>query len=292
MTDTRAFLNHLFTGLGGYLELTFIAPKGRDLTPSIFTESYKIGADRIDFDHVAELNQRGYGCYFGATSKRNPPDPGKRASEDDALWLTALWTEVDMKAGNYGSLADIKRAMNSMTIPPTTIVFSGGGLHAYWKIAPVLITRANSFEIKQTLQGLSKAIKGDSVWDLARVMRLPGTINTKSDRGGALCQVSSRVDVTHLLEDFAAYRKLAAPKRKSVKPPETPPGNIPGYIKWFYRHPHAPGERNKAVYWTACMMWEDGFSLLDAEEMLVRHAVAIGQSEKESLATIRSPYRK
>lgn len=292
-TSAREFLNHLFTGLGGYCELTFIAPKGIELFPAIFTESYKIGADKIDFESVAEFNRRGYGCYFGVTSKRNPPATGKRACEDDALWLTALWGEMDLKSDAYNSTQDMHDTLYKLPQIPTTIVFSGGGLHAYWKIAPVLITRNNRDIIKRTLQGLSKKIKGDSVWDLARVMRLPGTRNTKPDRGNALCMITNHTnDHAYRLEDFAHYAELAAPKRKPVKRSETPPGKIPSYVQWFLRHPHADGTRNNALNWTAHLMMTEGFSLLDAEQWLLNRAVALGLGERESLATIRSPYRK
>lgn len=292
-TDTRAFLNHLFSGLGGYCELTYIAPKDRDLSPSIFTESYKIGADRIDFDRVADFNRRGYGCYFGVTSKRTPPAPGKRASETDALWLTALWTEVDLKAGEYATLDDMHRAILQLTPRATTIAHSGGGLHAYWKVHPVLINRNNRDGIKRTLQGLSKAVKGDSVWDLARVMRLVDTVNTKPDRDNAVCTITHRMDNIYSLGNFRHYADLVAPpKRKPASPADLPPQTIPGYLKWFLTAPHPDGQRNNRLNWTAHKMCLDGFSLLDAEQYLLSRAVALGLGERESLATIRSPYRK
>ncbi len=292
MNDTRTFLNMLFRGLPGYLELTMIAPKEYDLSPAVFTESYKIGADRIDFDRVADFNRRGYGCYFGVTSKRNPPAPGKRASEDDALWLTALWTEVDLKAGEYDTIDDIHRAILQLTPRATTIVSSGGGLHVYWKVHPVLINRNNRDGIKRTLQGLSKAIKGDSVWDLARVMRLVGTVNTKPDRGGVFCTITHRTDNIYSLGNFRHYAELVTPTRKPASPADLPPQTIPGYLKWFLTALHPDGQRNNRLNWTAHKMCLDGFSLLDAEQYLLSRAVALGLGERESLATIRSPYRK
>lgn len=293
MNDAREFLNHLFTGLGGYCELTFIAPKQHNLFPAIFTESYKIGADKIDFKRIAEFNERGYGCYFGVTSKRNPPSPGKRATEDSALWLTALWAEVDLKAGDYATILDIHNAL-MVTFPqtPTTIVSSGGGLHAYWKVRPVLINRNNRDGIKRTLQGLAKAIKGDSVWDLARVMRLPGTINTKPERDNAVCKIVYRSDNRYSLGNFRHYAELATPKRKPASPADLPPQTIPGYLKWFLTSPHPDGQRNNRLNWTAHKMWGDGFSLIDAEQWLLSRALAIGLDERPSLATIRSPFKK
>lgn len=232
MNESAAFLNHLFSRVGGYLELTMIAPKERDLFPAVFTESYKIGVNRIDFDRVADFNRRGYGCYFGVTSKRNPPGPGRRASEDGALWLTALWADVDLKAGEYETVDDIQDALSKMHQTPTAVILSGGGVHAYWKIIPILINRNNRDYIKRILQGLAKAIKGDSVWDLSRVMRLPGTVNTKEGRGAAVCTIVHYTHYHYVLNDLANYAELVAPpKRKPANPADLPPQTIPGYLK-------------------------------------------------------------
>jgi len=70
MTDeTRRFLNHLFANVDGYMELTYIDPKGYyNLYPSVYSESYLIGRDRIDWQHVLHQNKRGYGVYYSLTT--------------------------------------------------------------------------------------------------------------------------------------------------------------------------------------------------------------------------------
>ncbi|MHC4647723.1 MAG: DNA-primase RepB domain-containing protein [Planctomycetota bacterium] len=296
MTDeTRDFLARLFGDLSGWFELTYIDPKGHyGLTPAVFSEGYEIGTHRINWDRVAEFNRKGYGVYYGLTTKRKPPAKGSRATERDAFIIPCLWAEVDLKAGVYDTLGEIQRALLALSEPPTTIIFSGGGLHALWKIAPVMVNKANFVQIKESLRGLAVAIKGDtSVAELARVFRLPGSVNTKADRGGVVCRVMQHSPAVYQLDDFDHYRQFAKPIRnKPARSSHNIPDAMPDYIKWFFRHPHPPATRNNAVYWTACMMWEDGFSLSDAESMLLDHAMAIGQSEKESLATIRSRYKK
>lgn len=67
--------------------------------------------------------------------------------------------------------------------PPTTIVESGGGLQPWWQlkqmIPATLEDRALAEGIGRTIQ---QRFRGDGVWDIARIMRLPGTINLPDEK--------------------------------------------------------------------------------------------------------------
>jgi len=179
-----------------------------------------------------------------------------------------------------------------MLHPPTIQIASGGGIHALWRIAPVLVAKDNFSRIKRTLRGLGQAINGDlSVAELARVFRLPGTINTKPERGGEVCRVIFDSGPYYTLESFARY---AVPERpKSAPRGNVSPGDeMPGFLRWYMTNPHPVGTRNNALNWTAYQMREAGFTLSDAESMLLPRARECGLDENAALATIRSPYKK
>src|SRR5262249_33409418 len=65
----------------------------------------------------------------------------------------------------------------------TTIVESGGGLQPWWQlkqmIPATLEDRALAEGIGRTIQ---QRFRGDGVWDIARIMRLPGTINLPDEK--------------------------------------------------------------------------------------------------------------
>jgi hypothetical protein len=65
--------------------------------------------------------------------------------------------------------------------PPSLVVDSGGGLQAWWKLRPALPATPENIEL---VEGIGRTIQkrngGDSVFDVARIMRLPGTINVLS----------------------------------------------------------------------------------------------------------------
>ena len=80
-------------------------------------------------------------------------------------------------------------ALRSLPFAPSVIVDSGGGLHAYWLLNEAIDVRADVPDSETTEAAITSALKqlagicaGDlNVCDLARVMRLPGTSNTKPD---------------------------------------------------------------------------------------------------------------
>ncbi len=74
-----------------------------------------------------------------------------------------------------------KSLSNDKQCPPTFVVDSGGGLQAWWVLAPSLPATPDNIEL---VEGIGRTIQrrynGDSVFDVARIMRLPGTINVLS----------------------------------------------------------------------------------------------------------------
>jgi Protein of unknown function (DUF3987) len=74
-----------------------------------------------------------------------------------------------------------KRLSADERCPPSLLVDSGGGLQAWWKLEPPLPATPDNIEL---VEGIGRTIKirnhGDGVHDVARIMRLPGTINVLS----------------------------------------------------------------------------------------------------------------
>jgi len=291
------FLNYLFTSLpdGLYYEFTFIAPPGVEVDgPRIFSESYRLGHERPDWQRIERLNADGYGIYYGITPKRNRPGRGQRSDERNTALVQALWVDVDLDDGIYATKADAYEGIaRAVHVPAGAYIDSGGGIHALWVIEPVPVTPATLPIIKATLRGLAKAVHGDtSVAELARVFRLPGTINTKPSRNGARCEVIDILPHTTRLEDYAMYRDVEA------KPPaldrtfaQHKPADLPQYVAWYLDNPHAPGNRNNALNWTAYKMHSDGYEQAEAESLLLPRALADGLGEDEARRTVASAFR-
>lgn len=291
------FLNHLYSGVSGrhYFELTLIKP-GRGGAAS---RSYQLDFDRGRWDRpewgkVMDLNAQGWGVYYGLTLKRAPVGRGRRSKEADASVCTVLWADIDLSDGVYASKREAYNAICALPFPATVIIDSGGGLHALWRIAPVPVTEDTLPRIKQTLRGLAVALKSDgAVAELARIFRLPGTINTKPERDGAPCQVIDWLPGQFQLDDFDDYRRMAEPDKPRLRRdvPRVRPDDLPAYVGWYLDTPQPPGQRNNTLNWTAYKMAADGYAQSEAVQILSPRALADGLDEDEIRRTIASAFR-
>lgn len=288
------FLNHLFYGLPGvnYFELTLIVPPGVTVSgPHIITKSYRLGTEVPDWEWVQAMNARGYGIYYSLTPKKKRMPAHKRSSEDNTTYCQALWVDIDVREG--GAYPDKDSAYTALCDHiPTVIIDSGGGLHGIWRIEPIEVTPSTLPHLKRTLRGLALALKADtSVAELARVFRLPGTVNTKPERAGALCHMVSFVPGQMDYDYFEEYRELAAPvvtvERDFIR---HKPEQEPGYLSWYLDNAHIQGERNNALNWTAHKMYSDGYSESDGLAILLPKAITDGLEEDAVRKTIHSAF--
>ena len=138
--------------------------------------------------------------YVRMTPVAELPDPGRRGDANLAAALVGLWTEVDYGPdGHNGSKTyppDEESARTlireAIALEPSLIVHSGGGLHVYWLFTePLLLAdlsaRGRAAKLVLRLQStLAQVARNrgwavDSTFDLARVLRVPGTRNLKLD---------------------------------------------------------------------------------------------------------------
>lgn len=133
--------------------------------------------------HLARWDAPERAVYFGVATRLNGAPSGTRA---DLAELPALWTEIDTE--KLGLEKDAcQAAAATLPLPPSLIIDSGRGLHLYWLLREALDVRAGTpgareleDDIVATLRQLAGCLSGDiAVAELARIMRLPGTHNTK-----------------------------------------------------------------------------------------------------------------
>lgn len=122
------------------------------------------------------------------------PQP-QRGSEANISRVKALWADLDFKSSGVGSPEAARSVVESLTAilnaEPVAIVFSGGGIQPYWELDEdgVIETkeqRAEWIGLLRSWGTLVKTVaamdggKADSVFDLSRVLRAPGTLNHKT----------------------------------------------------------------------------------------------------------------
>lgn len=107
--------------------------------------------------------------------------PGERSlrSKRTALLAGVLWADIDAK-DILISLEDAAKILRGLRFPPSYIVWSGNGMHAYWLLSEAFDVQAGQDEFEAVLRLLADRFGGDvAPAHAAALMRLPGTHNRK-----------------------------------------------------------------------------------------------------------------
>ena len=220
--EALRFFRELFgAAIGDGIKMTVWAPKeGRSKTLRYF-EDVEPAAQYAE--GVKDTN-----VYFGLGMTRHELPDGKRPNALQICGIPGFWIDIDIadgagahKAANLPASQQDAEELISAAIPrhmpPTILTHSGHGLHAYWLFkepwifdtederiqAASLIQRfVLSFKFHAAMRGW----KLDSVFDLARVLRVPGSINHKIPGMPMTCRtISIKPEQAYLPEDFEPF---------------------------------------------------------------------------------------
>lgn len=168
---------------------------------------------------------------------RQAEDPQRapyfRAKKFDVTGVVALWADIDV--GTFGheggpyppTVPDARRVLDSVGLPPTVLVDSGYGLQAWWVLSEPWLAadypdpdaaRLEMYNLSRdwisTLRYRADMIGGwkiDSVFDLSRLMRAPGSWNQKDPRNPRPVKIIEHdANAVYDLDDF---RERLAPER-------------------------------------------------------------------------------
>ena len=199
--------------------------------------------------------------YFGVGSQAADLGPSKRGTVADISVITSFWIDIDIAGQGHVSpqypqdMEEALKFIQGLPLQPSAIVNSGGGIHAYWLLNQPWYF-ANDGE-RQQAQEISRSFQGfiiekgcelgwklDNTSDLARLLRVPGTLNHKSSP-------PKTVDIIHMddkrytIKDFEVMTMKAVseeaapvPELITTAPVEYPPADaeqIARHCAWL-RH--------------------------------------------------------
>lgn len=160
------------------------------------------------------------------------PRPRRESGKSSAITLCrCLWADLD-HCRPAEAVGRIERA----GLPTASaVVDSGNGTHAYWRLTEPIPFPAKSdtispaaAHVEGVVRGLSAKIGGDHTSDVARLLRLPGTLNRKNARNGRQpvpCEVYAANDSRY---PFTLFEPFAAPVAKPAKSPAAVAGSVVG----------------------------------------------------------------
>jgi putative DNA primase/helicase len=154
-----------------------------------------------------------YDIYIRATALSAIPKSG-RGKKTDTLGSLFVWADIDYYKIAGCSMEDAITAIENLPLLASCIVYSGHGLQLWWKLDKFNTDVELIEQVNGNIASTLKSIGADSTVDVARLLRLPGTINHKHE-AATKCIVRSMSNVTYSIE--ALNKAFTAAEKVVVK---------------------------------------------------------------------------
>lgn len=198
---------------------------------------------------AVQKSEEGYDVFYSTCLTDIPIPEHIRSKKNDISLQTSIWVDIDVVGGvHIGEIypTSIESAISFLPFKPSIIVNSGYGIHAYYLLSKALVIsddKRNEAEtrnkklisiVRHNAGAYWKAV--DSVHDLTRILRMPGTFNYKSDSSAPpLCRIIElnnevyRVDelddliettLNGIPQESREYVSLSSPQQEKTIPPK------------------------------------------------------------------------
>ncbi|AOZ64409.1 DNA primase [Mycobacterium phage Marcoliusprime] len=161
--------------------------------------------------------------WFGVNpTRRRGDDEGGRGKAEDVTRLAAVWCDLDVKPGACRDLAHARQIIDELSAivgtRPSAVVMSGHGLQPYWPIDDGQLANGDD---DPTMQAASEELRAEAaavlkrwgrlavmvaehqgakidrgVYDLSRVLRVPGSYNRKGEPVLVTCEADNGAPLT------------------------------------------------------------------------------------------------
>ncbi len=133
--------------------------------------------------------------FFGVNSRKGG---GKKEHVQE---VPCLYADMDFKQYAGGEQEAYER-LKAFRYAPSIVIHSGNGLHVYWFLKEA---EEPSGKIESILRGIAQALQSDSsVAELARILRIPGTVNYKNGQKKPV-KIVQWTDQEYNLSDFEDF---------------------------------------------------------------------------------------
>jgi hypothetical protein len=172
--------------------------------------------------------------YVGVGLSHSDYGPHQRCRSDAAAGIAGLWADFDLRSPAHPDKALPATIEDALSIippefPPTIVIFTGNGIHAWWLFeepwvfqsaeerneAAVLSSR---FQTLLRYNASQRGWKFDRLSDLARVLRIPGTLNAKDPLNPKAVELYSAGSRPYKVADIREHLDvLAIPDPESIQ---------------------------------------------------------------------------
>lgn len=260
-----------------------------------------------DLDKLIDLANQSSGTFnvhMGVCLRREKWAKGSRGTKELANSSMCVWADIDFKM--IPREEALKRA-KEFPLKPSIVVKSGGGVHLYW----LLKEPATGTDLHYRLEGINKVLvrllgADPQSTDLARVLRVTGTLNLKYDHK-PMCEISAvgwNPDLRYTLDDFDIFSPevkqppqpqsvaLASPKTTKRVPYRELSDSKKEKIKELLTEIWIDGWRHKMALFAGGMFAHAGIKEDVATEVVASVSDSVGGTTDKKIAAVEDSYKK
>ena len=269
--------------------------------PGRHTHWFPITASIPDLD----LEQN---CYLGIGIREGKPDNcGGRGKTNDIIGIPGLWLDLDYQSpGAHKTRQPLpptedaaKSLLDAAPYKPSLVVHSGHGLQVYWLFKELVFfdTRDDRETFSRLCRGWQRLFQQaacdrgwhvDSTADLARVLRIPGTYNLKTDEAREVT-VREANDFRYSasdFNDFAEPEASPAPRISATSKGHLDPRSlrVSPRIKYLIRHGDTIGQypsRSEALFAVLTTLLSAGYDDPDIARLCLMETHGISELPRE-----------
>jgi hypothetical protein len=159
--------------------------------------------------------------YVGVGMSGQDRGPWSRGESVDVTGLFGLWADVDMKSEAHPkdtlptTIEDALKVLPA-ELPPSFIVFTGNGVQAWWLFREPYVFESDvehreaerlsrRWQLLLQLNAAEHGFSYDRLFDLARILRVPGSLNGKDPVSPKLVRIHSQTDHRYNPSDLAEF---------------------------------------------------------------------------------------
>lgn len=159
--------------------------------------------------HMAKWDRPGRGLFFCVGTLKKG---AFKRNKENVSEIVCLHADIDFKSIECQP-DDVYRILDSLELLPSVVVNSGNGVHAYWSFRESIPSNLESMErVEAALEQLADFIGGDlQCCEISRLMRLPGSHNTKNGTWTEVTVVCNRPAARYELEDLEEWLSRVSP---------------------------------------------------------------------------------
>lgn len=163
---------------------------------------------------IAKWDQRDRGMFFCVGTVQ----AGKKREKANIAEIALVHADIDFKDIETPR-DEVLAILRGLEIPPSILIRSGNGVHAYWLLKEGLDAQTEGERVEAAMRLLADTVGGDNApAHIAGLMRMPGSHNSKR---GSWVEVTTELltDRRYELDDLEEWLTRTAPKiQRKAKP--------------------------------------------------------------------------